>query len=113
MWASAPQHVQRSLDGAAVVCVDRPERGRWCLILVKGPYRFFCCKMCEAENARLLHIDMSSNGRTTSRPVLCLVVASYGIHFEEGHEFDSSVALGGDPETEKKIRSGILTKPVK
>ncbi len=41
---------------------------------------------------------------------LCLVVASYGIHFEVGHEFYSSVALGGDPETEKKIRDEILTK---
>ncbi len=64
--------------------------------------------MCYAENARLLQI--SSNERTTSRPVLCLVVASYEIHFEEGHEFYSSVALGGDPETEKKIRDQILTK---
>ncbi len=92
------------------MCVDRPERGQWCLILVKGhqfrPYRFLCCKMCHTENARLPQI--SSNKRTTSRPILCLTVASYGIHFEEGHEFDSSVPLGGDPETKKKMRSEIL-----
>ncbi len=59
----------------------------------------------------LLQIDMCSNERTTSRAVLCLAVASYGVHFEEGHEFDSSVALGGNPETEKK--KGILKNSFK
>ncbi len=97
---------------AAVVLVDVPNRKRWCLISLKRHkshnYRFRCCKMCCTEDVRLLQIDMSSNERTTSRAVLCLAVAACGIHFEEGHEFDSSVALGGDPETEKKRRSEIL-----